>query len=77
MMGIKRILIHLSQFKQNTPKLYRPRMVRGNEIDSALATKRTCLYKTKDKTNSYITQSRSIMKQKLLSINTTGQPFTL
>jgi hypothetical protein len=37
MMGMKRVLIHLSQFKQNTPKLYRPRIVRGNEINSALA----------------------------------------
>jgi hypothetical protein len=37
MIGIKRVLICLSQFKQNTPKLYKPRIVRGNEINSALA----------------------------------------
>ena len=37
MMGMKLALTHLSQFEQNTLELYRPRIVRGNEINSALA----------------------------------------
>ena len=34
---MKHVLIHLSQFKQNTSKVYRPRIIRGNEINAGLA----------------------------------------
>jgi hypothetical protein len=34
MMDIKRVSVHTSQFEQNTPKLYRPKIVWGHEINS-------------------------------------------
>jgi hypothetical protein len=46
---MKHVLIHLSQFKQNTSKVYRPRMIRGNEINSALAIKELAFEKKKKK----------------------------
>jgi hypothetical protein len=34
MVDMKRVSVHISQFRQNTPKLYQPKIVRGNEINS-------------------------------------------